>query len=77
MKSSFHIDAKNYTKAYQSPNCYMVIDIGGGNVDITVQTYNEVTYKVSVVLTPTVGNAWGGTIVNKAFSELLEDNVCT
>ena len=52
----------------------MVIDIGGGTVDITVQDYNEAANKVSVVLTPT-GNAWGGTTVNKAFSELLEDIV--
>ena len=50
----------------------MVIDIGGGTVDITVQ--DETADKVSVVLTPT-GNAWGGTTVNKAFSELLEDIV--
>ena len=52
----------------------MVIDIGGGTVDITVQDYNEAANKVSVVLTPT-GNAWGGTTVNKAFSDLLEDIV--
>ena len=52
----------------------MVVDIGGGTVDITVQDYNEAANKVSVVLTPT-GNAWGGTTVNKAFSELLEDIV--
>ena len=52
----------------------MVIDIGGGTVDITVQDYNEAANTVSVVLTPT-GNAWGGTTVNKAFSELLEDIV--
>ena len=52
----------------------MVVDIGGGTVDVTVQDYNEAANKVSVVLTPT-GNAWGGTTVNKAFSELLEDIV--
>ena len=52
----------------------MVIDIGGGTVDITVQDCIETPNTVSVVLTPT-GNAWGGTTVNKAFSELLEDIV--
>ena len=71
------IYAQNYTKNVVSvspPKRYMVIDIGGGTVDITVQDYNEAANKVSVVLTPT-GNAWGGTTVNKAFSELLEDIV--
>ena len=71
------IYAQNYTKNVVSvspPKRYMVIDIGGGTVDITVQDYTEATDKVSVVLTPT-GNAWGGTTVNKAFSKLLEDIV--
>ena len=50
----------------------MVIDIGGGTVDITVQ--DQRADKVSVVLTP-IGNAWGGTTVNKAFSNLLGEIV--
>ena len=50
----------------------MVIDIGGGTVDITVQ--DETADKVSVVLTP-IGNAWGGTTVNKAFSNMLGEIV--
>ena len=69
------IYAQNYTKTVASvspPKRYMVIDIGGGTVDITVQ--DETADKVSVVLTPT-GNTWGGTTVNKAFHELLEDIV--
>ena len=35
------------------PKRYMVIDIGGGTVDITVQDYNEAINEVSVVLTTT------------------------
>ena len=50
----------------------MVIDIGGGTVDITVQ--DQRADKVSVVLTP-IGNAWGGTTVNKAFSNMLGEIV--
>ena len=50
----------------------MVIDIGGGTVDITVQ--DQRGDKVSVVLTP-IGNAWGGTTVNKAFSDILGEIV--
>ena len=50
----------------------MVIDIGGGTVDITVQ--DQRADKVSVVLTP-IGNAWGGTTVNKAFSDVLGEIV--
>ena len=50
----------------------MVIDIGGGTVDITVQ--DQRADKVSVVLTP-IGNAWGGTTVNKAFSNVLGEIV--
>ena len=57
-----------------SPKHYIVIDIGGVTVDITVQDYNEVTGKVIVVLTPT-GNALGGITVIKPFSELHEDIV--
>ena len=71
------IYAQNYTMNVvlaSPPKRYMVVDIGGGTVDITVQDYNEAADKVSVVLTPT-GNAWGGTTVNKAFSDLLEDIV--
>lgn len=52
----------------------MVLDIGGGTIDITVQDYDKSADKVSVTLTPT-GNAWGGTTINRAFSEMMEEIV--
>ena len=52
-----------------SPTGYMVIDIGGGTVDITVHV--EVDGAINVDITPT-GNAWGGTQVNEAFSQMLQ-----
>ena len=55
------------------PTEYMVIDIGGGIVDITAHT--ETFGCIRVDNTPT-GNAWGGTKVNEAFSQLLQKLVC-
>ena len=55
------------------PTNYMVIDIGGGTVDITVHV--EVGGAIQVDNVPT-GNAWGGTQVNEAFSQLLQKLVC-
>ena len=51
---------------------YMVLDIGGGTVDITAQV--EVNGGVEVLSIPT-GNASGGTQVNEKFSELLQEVV--
>ena len=50
----------------------MVVDIGGGTVDITV--HDKSNGRISVVLPP-MGNTWGGTTVNEALSELLEEIV--
>ncbi|XP_011408982.1 PREDICTED: heat shock 70 kDa protein 12B-like [Amphimedon queenslandica] len=50
----------------------MVVDIGGGTVDITV--HDKSNGRISVVLPP-MGNTWGGITVNEAFSELLEEAV--
>ena len=50
----------------------MVVDIGGGTVDITV--HDKSNGRISVVLPP-MGNTWGGTTVNEAFSELLQEIV--
>ena len=68
-------------------NCYMVLDIGGGTVDIAVYDLKadipstctddssiqdlEVNNTMNSVLPPT-GNDWGGTKVNKEFSHLLQ-----
>ena len=54
------------------PTNYMVIDIGGGTVDITAHV--EVDDGIVVENIPT-GNAWGGTQVNEAFSKMLQDLV--
>ena len=54
------------------PTNYMVIDIGGGTVDITAHV--EVEGGIVVENIPT-GNAWGGTQVNEAFSKMLQDLV--
>ena len=54
------------------PTEYMVIDIGGGTVDITAHI--EVDDGIVVENIPT-GNAWGGTKINEAFSEMLQDIV--
>ena len=51
------------------PTEYMVIDIGGGTVDITAHV--EVDGGIVVQNVPS-GNAWGGTQVNEEFSKLLQ-----
>ena len=50
----------------------MVVDIGGGTVDITV--HDKSNGKINVILPPT-GNMWGGTTINEALSMLLGDIV--
>ncbi|XP_019855069.1 PREDICTED: heat shock 70 kDa protein 12A-like [Amphimedon queenslandica] len=54
------------------PQRYMVVDIGGGTVDITV--HDKSNGRISVVLPP-MGNTWGGTTINEALSMLLEEAV--
>ena len=51
------------------PTNYMVIDIGGGTVDITAHA--EVNGGINVENVPT-GNDWGGTRINEAFSDMLQ-----
>ena len=58
--------------AISCPTDYMVIDIGGGTVDITAHI--EVDGGIVVENIPT-GNAWGGTQVNEAFSKMLQEIV--
>ena len=55
------------------PTNYMVIDIGGGTVDITVHVEVGGAIQVDNILT---GNECGGTKVNEAFSQLLQKLVC-
>ena len=59
--------------AISHPTEYMVIDIGGGTIDIT--THIEKSPGAIQVDNIPTGNAWGGTNVNKAFSQLLQDLV--
>ena len=52
-----------------NPKCYMVLDVGGGTVDITA---HRVTREGGIdVILPPVGNDWGGTRVNAQFKEFL------
>ena len=54
------------------PERYLVVDIGGGTVDIASQSIVE---GCIVEIVPPVGNFWGGITVNKEFSKFLEDFV--
>ncbi|XP_011406946.1 PREDICTED: heat shock 70 kDa protein 12A-like [Amphimedon queenslandica] len=57
------------TSIIPRPSDYMVIDAGGGTIDITAHI--EVNGSIVVENIPT-GNAWGGTQINEAFSKILE-----
>ena len=63
------IEGDKSQAAISRPTEYMVIDIGGGTVDITAHI--EVDGSIQVDNIPS-GNAWGGTQVNEAFSQLLQ-----
>ena len=58
--------------AISHPTEYMVIDAGGGTIDITAHV--EVDGGIVVQNVPT-GNAWGGTQVNEEFAKLLQEIV--
>ena len=49
---------------------YMVLDIGGGTVDIAV--YNSQSNNTFESVLPPTGNDWGGTKVNEEYSKLLQ-----
>ena len=57
------------TAIIKRPSDYMVIDAGGGTIDITAHI--DVDGGIVVENIPT-GNAWGGTQVNEAFSQFLQ-----
>ncbi|XP_011404156.1 PREDICTED: heat shock 70 kDa protein 12A-like [Amphimedon queenslandica] len=52
---------------------YMVVDIGGGTVDVAIHTLHS--NKVDSILPPT-GNVWGGMKVNHEYSRMLQSIVC-
>ena len=56
------------SSSHPKPKNYMVIDIGGGTVDITA--HHENAGKCDVIIPP-IGNSWGGTKVNQQFSKFL------
>ena len=60
-------------KPESSTECYMVLDIGGGTVDITVHTKDD-SGNIKVKIPPT-GNASGGRKINDQFYDLLAELV--
>ena len=63
------IESDPATAIIERPTDYMVIDAGGGTIDITAHI--DVDGGIVVENIPT-GNAWGGTQVNEAFSQFLQ-----
>ena len=61
-------------KSYQS-TCYLVVDIGGGTVDISAYRVNSIPDIHIQVMHPPTGNNCGGSKVNKKFENFLEDLV--
>ena len=55
---------------HESSDCFMLVDVGGGTVDIAV-CYSQSEDIFESVLPPT-GNDWGGTKVNEEYSKLLQ-----
>ena len=60
-----------------TPRTYLIVDIGGGTVDITAHKLVSRPGEPLVVeeLHPPTGNDWGGSRVNQRFSEYLQDLV--
>ncbi len=61
--------AKKTKAKIGDPRCYVVLDIGGGTVDITAHKINR-DQSIDVILPP-MGNDWGGVRVNQLFKEFL------
>ena len=58
------------------PGSYLVVDIGGGTVDISAYRVAGMAGSEYIeMVQPPTGNEWGGTQVNKRFKEFLEDVV--
>ena len=68
MKASYSDDPGS-----QDIDKYMVVDIGGGTVDISVHQVGS-EGKIDSV-TPPIGNEFGGTKINEKFANLLSDIV--
>ena len=61
--------ASKGTEFVVRPEKYIIVDIGGGTVDITS---HAIVDGCIVELAPPAGNFWGGTTVNVEFLEFLE-----
>ena len=64
----------DYSDRYQcqANKSYLVLDIGGGTVNITALMCTEDGY---IIVTPPLGNTSGGMKVNNVFSDFLQDLV--
>ena len=62
-------EARQSGSTFQPPKCYMVLDIGGGTVDISIHKV-EPSGGVRVLIAPS-GNDWGGTKINQKFKQFL------
>ena len=60
-----------------TPRTYLIVDVGGGTVDITAHKLVSRPGEPVVVeeIHPPTGNDWGGSRVNKRFYEYLQDLV--
>ena len=58
-------------RPYQS-TCYLVVDIGGGTVDISAHKLSSIPDRHIQVVHPPTGNDCGGSRVNKEFEQFLE-----
>lgn len=63
--------AKKANPQCPSSTCYMVLDIGGGTVDITAHKVSDAG-TIEVILPP-CGNDWGGKKINEEFKFFLGD----
>lgn len=54
-------------------DCYLVVDIGGGTVDIVAYRINQSPEPHMEVIYEPTGGAWGGTKINLKFKNYLED----
>ena len=61
-------------KPFQS-NCYLVVDIGGGTVDISAHRVSSTPVRHIQVVHPPTGNNCGGSRVNKEFETFLGELV--
>ena len=55
-----------------TPHTYLIVDIGGGTVDISAHRVISLPEPCVEVLHPPIGNDYGGSKVNQEFSKFLE-----